>query len=234
MPIYSRELRLTYLPVPKVGTSTMRVVLKSLELGIPTEDVVKWHRKEVEAGPRTSAGPIARAMRQRQARNPDSETLVLVRDPARRFLSAFHNKISSGLLAQHSGGAIVPGTDLPSQPDLETFLGHVREYRQASWMIRKHFLPLTHYLGDDLGVFDHVYMLERFPEFSAFIESRLGAPVKFPHVKRQDMSWVDSLPRRLLRRVERRVGRDYKLLHNHYGPDMPGITVPAWLRKKLV
>ena len=232
MPIHSPDLRLTYFPDPKVGTSTMRAVLGALAHGMEPETFLSKHHEKANANKAIAAQPFAKAMRNAKGL-PAAETLVLVRDPVRRFFSGYENKVRSGHLARRSEGPVVPGTDLPSRPDLTVFLDNLEAYSAASFMIRKHFRSLTYFLGKDLGIFDHVHAIERFPAFAAFISGRLGRPLTFPHVKRQDMSWVTEVPPEIRRRVEILSQDDYLLLHNHYGADLPGITIPDWILETL-
>lgn len=176
-----------------------------------------------------AAAPLARAQRIAAEDGHRFETLVLVRDPLRRFLSGFQNKVRNGRLAQKLGAATLPGEDLPSQPDLETFLLHLPTYRKSHFMIRQHFQPMHHFLGPDLSIFDHVHQLERFGDLVEFLSMRLGRKVTFPHIKKQDMHWVYDIPPELKLRIQRRLRKDYKLLHRFYGDDMLGISKPDWL-----
>ncbi len=229
MPVHSRELRLTYYAVPKIGSSTMRTVLWALSEGREPAAARLPRSRDKILKRRQAAAPLARAQRIAAEDGHGFETLVLVRDPLRRFLSGFQNKVRNGQLALKLGAASLPGGDLPSQPDLETFLTHLPAYRKSHFMIRQHFRPIHHFLGPDLSIFDHVHQLERFGDFAEFLSTRLGRKINFPHVKKQDMRWVDDISPALKHRIQKRLRKDYKVLHRFYGDDMLGIAKPEWL-----
>lgn len=234
MPIHSAAFQLTYFPVPKVANSSVRSALHAVEIG--ADPATYRHGPEAQAKygklvtPLTAAKPFEEAWADHQTSAQRGETLVLVRDPLRRFLSAFQNKIRNGRLAEKRQTDAMPQTGLSLRPNLEVFVEHFDVYARVYPMVRRHFAPMTFYLGEDLSRFDHVFQLERFETFERFMSARLGREMSFPVRKRSNLRWVSGVPQDLLQRIQRSLAGDYRLLHRHYGADPQGIAIPDWLR----
>lgn len=217
MPIYSDRLRLSYFPIPKNGTSTLRAVFRAVEAGESLE-AVRTRGDDVAASPATAARSIRRARREYEAAGTGHERLMVVRDPLRRFFSGFDNKIRSGRLGELAGGAALPESGLPTEPDIATFVAHLDQYRAESFMVRKHFQTQAHFTGENLGWFDHVFRLERFDALAGFLTDRLGAQIAFPHEKRSDKSWIDAVTPATVERIREAYARDYQVLADFYAP----------------
>lgn len=217
MTIHSDRLRLSYFPIPKNGTSTLRAVFRAIEAG-DTLDRVRLGGEDVAASPKVAARSIRRARRDYEAAGHGYERLTVVRDPLRRFYSAFDNKVRSGLLAESVGGPAMPVSGLPTAPEIGTFIANLDQYSEESFMIRKHFRPQVHFTGEDLGWFDHLFRLERFGALAEFLTGRLGAPIAFPHKKRSDSGWIDAVPPAAAERIREVYARDYDVLAEFYAP----------------
>lgn len=217
MPIHCDEARLSYFPVPKVGSSTMRVTLYAIRHGHDLSRI-DGRGRDYSAIPEDRAAPFAKAARMLDEAGKGHETLALIRDPVRRFLSGFQSKLQNGLLQRKLGSATLPESGLPTRPDIDVFLANIRQYRRESQIVLKHFRPQRFFLGDDLGYFDHLHRLDNFREFAAFFEARLGRPITFPHIKRQKPGWADHQPEEILRRIAALCERDYELLKDIYAP----------------
>ena len=217
MPIHSDKLRLSYFPIPKNGTSTLRAVFHAVEAGESLENV-RTRGDDIAASLDTAARGIRRARREYEASGSGYERLMVVRDPLRRFFSGFDNKIRSGRLEMVTGAPALPDTGLPTRPDIDTFVTHLDQYRAESHMIRKHFRLQSHFTGDELGWFDHLFRLERFDALADFLTGRLGAPIAFPHEKRSDKSWTDSVPAATVERIREVYARDYDVLGTFLAP----------------
>lgn len=183
MPIYSERLKIAYFPVPKIGSSTMRSVLYAINNDLDVTRVDSYPKAS-----QTTADIRARAFEESKAevlaRDGSYQTMAIVRDPVRRFVSGYINKILSGQLKRLMDGAdTVKSSKLPTEPDLDLFLEKFNRYQKKSRMIQRHFLPMTYYLGNDLGWYDHVFHLERFGELTAFLDQRYGSPISYPHKK---------------------------------------------------
>src|SRR6056297_2785199 len=195
-------MKLSYFPIPKNGSSTMRAVLRAINDG--DERIsrrVRTRGANVAASEQTSARHFQRAKLEYDEAGLDHERLVLIREPLRRFYSGFQNKVRNGRLARLTEADRLPGSGLPTQPDLETFVDNLEQYRAESFMIRRHFYPQAHFTGPDLSWFHHVHQLERFGDFARFMSERLGQEIAFPHSKKQDLDWVADVSPKTAERI---------------------------------
>ena len=184
MPIYSDRLNIAYFPVPKIGSSTMRSVLYAVnnDLDVSQVDAYRVADKTTREI-RARSFEESRADLERKGRS--YQTVAIVREPVKRFVSGYVNKILSGQLRRLMDGAdTVKSSKLPTEPDLDLFLRKFDRYRAKSGMIKRHFMPMTYYLGNDLAWFDHVFHLERFDDVTGFLDRRYGAPISYPHKKK--------------------------------------------------
>jgi hypothetical protein len=217
VPIHCERLKLSYFPIPKNGTSTMRAVLRAIN----DEDErisrhVRTRGADVGATEETSARNFPRAQREYEAAGLGYERLVLIREPLRRFYSGFQNKVRNGRLAKLAEAERLPESGLPTRPDLETFVDNLDQYRAESFMIRRHFYPQSHFTGRDLSWYHHVYQLERFGDFARFMSDRLGQEIAFPHVKKQDLDWVADVSPKTADRIRAAYERDFRVLADFY------------------
>ncbi|MSU88404.1 hypothetical protein GE300_02080 [Rhodobacteraceae bacterium 2CG4] len=213
MPIYCERLRIAYFPVPKVGSSTMRSVLYTINNGLDL-DRVDAHRGADKTRPEIRARFHKVAKADRAQRHPDYETLAIVRDPLARFVSGFRNKILDGQLERLENGPVVRDSTLPSRPDIDAFLENFDQYMARSGMLKRHFRPMSFYLGRNLRWFDHVYRLEQFATLEAFLDARIGAKIAFPHKKKKDDRAEITLTPAQQARVREIYRADYALLES--------------------
>lgn len=217
MPIHCERLKLSYFPIPKNGSSTMRAVFRAInDNDQRISSHVRTRGADVAAGEETSARNFPRARREYEEAGVEHERLVLIREPLRRFYSGYQNKVRNGRLAKLTGAERLPDSGLPTRPDLETFVDNLDQYRKESFMIRRHFYPQAHFTGPELSWYHHVHQLERFGALVGFMSDRLGQPIAFPHAKKQDLDWVADVPPATVERIREIYERDFRVLADFY------------------
>lgn len=128
-PAIIKAVKILYYPVPKCAGTSMRACLFEIENGFAwCGMIINGHTTHLHdyLG---KAGPFqAMALPE-----PNWERIAIVRDPVERFLSMYRNRvlhygdISASRMERRGVRA-----DLPTTPDLETFVAHLAEYRKLS------------------------------------------------------------------------------------------------------
>lgn len=150
-----------------------------------------------------------------------STRIAVIRDPAKRILSAFsnrvlhHKELSESRIDMKLAELLGVGPD----PDLNTFVQKLEEYRFLQRSIRHHTEPLTSYLGHDLGYYHHVFRIEETGEMEDLInrtcgtEARMGRDQK-SHVK-IELSELSQSSKGILYQY---CSGDYALIKDYYRP----------------
>lgn len=109
---------------------------------------------------------------------------TLVRDPLRRFLSAYSNRaVFHGELSEKKAGANLKALGLMPDPDIHTFIENFAGYREAQTSIMHHTRPMTEFLGKDPGLYHRVYDISEIEDFRQDILGRLNVDVQMPHAQ---------------------------------------------------
>jgi hypothetical protein len=151
-------------------------------------------------------------------RLPGFLRVAIVRDPVRRFISAYRNRVlhygeADESILQKSGVEGIPG-----RPDLATFVAHLAEYQKLP-KIAHHTRPQTFFLGRDLRFFDRVFQVERADLLEAFLAERGGISVTLPRMRTDGPAIrADDLPLALRRAIAGLYAEDYVLTGELYSP----------------
>ena len=150
---------------------------------------------------------------------------VVVRDPIKRFLSAFGNRVlhhKELSRAYVEGLGLVPPLDLEGfvfDPDLAGFVERFASYRRIP-TIDHHFRPISEFSAP-LGAFDKVYPFEALGELVADLHKRMGVPMALPHSQRGGPKLQPKdLPPRVFDKLAELFAADYAMLEGLYSPGM--------------
>ncbi len=216
MPIVSQKHRLVYYPVPKVACTSVKHLMYFLNHG-------KWFDHPVNAKGRklnihdvmNPAEPFDESAFKRFSPHT---SFVVVRDPLKRFLSAYSNRvIFHGDLAPWR---IKKGTLTLTQkpnPSLEEFIDHLEDYQADARAIERHTAPISKFLGDDLSRFDKVFPIEALDDAAAFLSDHTGLKLEMPHKQTggPKMS-LDDLSEKHKKKLRDVYASDYELLKDFY------------------
>ena len=224
MPVASSQLSLVYYDVPKVACTSLKTWFWELEHGraftgdSPKNRVLNRlglkgygdiHRQEstrtrsFKAAPKPPAGYA---------------TLTVVRDPIRRLVSAWKDKVNAeSFKGQRNVLNDLENEGLAPNPDFETFIEHFDEYRMVTRATRLHTYSLAWHLGPDIGFYDHVFSLEALDELMVFLSRKHGKEVSLPrqntsHSNRSAIKLSSSQVDRILEITR----PDYQWLGNLY------------------
>lgn len=220
MPIILSDIKLAYFPLPKVASTTLKHVFFVLQ----HDETPKAHRARTGSEVKLHAGEwVARKISEYDPRiYTQYERVVVVRDPIKRFISAYANRvIHHGELSEQTLKATrARRIGVSFDPSIEEFVENLAAYRLASGMIRHHTDPMTYFLGHDLSLFDKVYRIEELSAFIDDLKARTGKDFRLPTLQSGGPKIpVATLPASTLRSIYQFCAGDYALLRDYYSPD---------------
>lgn len=85
----------------------------------------------------------------------DCYTFALTRDPIKRFLSMYSNRVGfhRELSAESGGADRLRAAGLPFDPDINTLVAHMDRYMARVNSIHHHTRPMVEFLGEDLSIY---------------------------------------------------------------------------------
>ena len=216
--------RIAYFGVHKAASSTVKGALFELATGR------EGTHEEAHA-----RFPSRKVTPEDFARYRDYWCFTVVRDPIKRFLSAYQNRV-------HDFGRASPGrrrllierlTRLGADPffdgfrrypTISEFIRHYDDYCRVSTDLRVHTWSIRNFIGDDLGYFDAVYDTTSVAKLQHDLSERVGRDVPF-----RARNESGSAPPRFedLSHADRvflidHTSADYDLLTDYYHPPALG------------
>lgn len=150
--------KLAYMALPKAACSSVKEALARLDPAatIPPEDQVTlytWH----------DIYPTKRFRPHRWERYADYWRFCVVRDPAKRLMSCYTNRVLQfedlkNSIKLRDGRDWLP--DLPRDPDPDTFFQNLDSYKLAASSIKHHAMPAWLFLGSKLEGYNRIYKTE--------------------------------------------------------------------------
>lgn len=213
MAVLADDLPVTYYPIPKSGTSSVKYALMSLSsrhgaLADPDNQVhdhlfTSWVDPFV---------PVYDGL---------GGKFTVVRDPLERLLSAYSSRIRDVNVLKRSSAKVemLKAFGLPADPDLDTFILNVEKYSASSWEIQFHVASPRHFVGSSLFLFDHVFRFEEMDKVEAFLSSVSGRKITIPKLQaaRSKVSPSNLSPAALAKAM-RFCRYDYAFLVDYYDP----------------
>jgi hypothetical protein len=170
MSIYSEVLNIRYYPVPKVACTSVKRVIYELEHGAP-----------YKGGSIHKAYDTATFSPGTEDRVEGELRIALVRDPIKRFISAYRNRIHGYEEAAHwklrKQGLPL---DMKPFPSPQEFVHNLAAYQARVPSLKHHTLPMVTYLGRDPGFYDHIFDMSDIPALEALLSERAGRDVRLP------------------------------------------------------
>ena len=180
MPYVMPEARLAFFFSPKGGGTSLRAYLFHLENGFAFRDY-KVQGRQVDAN------DLVKNTRWK-AFDKNSvqgfETFAVIRDPVRRFLSGYSNRVLHYReLSTEKAGETLREMDLPPDPDIDGFVENFHSYKQASRNFRRHFWPQQSFLGPDKGFYTGIYRLENIAALVEDFNARFSFEAEMPRLQ---------------------------------------------------
>ena len=197
--------RLAYLPVPKCACTSVSHLLYEITHGRrfdKARGTIHGHYWSPD-GAELDLGRYA-----------DHYKFTVVRDPIARFVSGYRNRI----LHHDDLRPLLRGGD---PPGINEFARRLEHYVARSRKVESHFLPQRRRLGDDLSVLDDVFPIEDLDRLVSTLSTRVGRPLALPHEQTGGPRMtVDELDERSVAFLLDFYAEDYRLLGEHYSPDV--------------
>lgn len=208
MTVILKHHKLFYASVPKIACSSIKRVFFKIENGFDFElfrsNGRLWHIHHFY--------PVMFRENFPESEIADFRRLTIVRDPVKRFLSAYgnrvvtHKKISEA--AVKKAGRL---KNLRPHPDLHEFTDRFEKYL-AIPDIGHHCRPLTTILGTDASYFHAVYDIKQIDAFLDDVSNVVGQKVEAGHYKGDGPKFKSSdLTAKQIEKIERHYKRDYEV-----------------------
>jgi hypothetical protein len=214
MAIQAEGLPVTYYPIPKSGSSSVKYALMTLgekqgSVSADPDNSVHSHLATNWVDP---FAPVYDGL---------GGKFTIVRDPLERLLSAYASRVLDTNVLMRSSAKLdmLEGLGLPKDPDIDTFILNVEKYCACSWEIRFHVASPRHFVGSSLFLFDHVFKFEEIDKVGAFLSSVGGRELALPRLQaaRARVGPSDLSPAALAKAM-RFCRYDYGFLVDYYDP----------------
>jgi len=199
---------LTYVSAPKVACTSLKHMFFEIENGFRfrrfyANGKMKHIHGAVYPGYEFDTLPHARIA--------SHVRLTVVRDPVKRLLSCYSNRVIH--FRELGAKAIAPEfreRGATPDPSLEEFVDKLELYCAASRMIRRHSLPLVQILGPDPSYYERVYSIDDLEALRGRVAQIVG---EAPEIRRLQTGGpklsVEDLDPARRRRVEAFYAEDY-------------------------
>lgn len=186
MPQRIRSTDLVYFPVPKIAcTSIKHAILAhndpdlAARIPAPVPIRVGWRRMARHVHEIYPSRTFQLRYRMQYAAG---RWFTIVRDPLKRFLSSYSNRILHHDDLKHADPAALDVAGLRRQPDLDEFVGRLDDYNRFSKRLHHHVRPLCDYLGARPGRYDRIFSMRQIGEIEGYC-AEAGAPLALPHMQ---------------------------------------------------
>ena len=164
------KFKLFYAPIPKVACTSLKRMFFRIENGFAfqrfTANGQDWNIQRVyNSGLRETFN---------EARIKDYRRITMVRDPVRRFLSGYTNRVVFHYYADDLAIKAVVYLRKPTpNPELDEFIDLFEQYRKIS-DIDWHFRPMSDFIGSDPSYFHAIYDIRQMDDFVADVAQVVG------------------------------------------------------------
>jgi hypothetical protein len=215
--IYLPKQNLIYIPIPKNACTSIKHALHEIEFGkrfdssLPEFSDYREHHDYYKK--RRDAFTSITKLR----KHNECTRFALIRDPVRRLISCYRNRVVDlGDLNKSEKAIIREG--LPLKPDLNTFVLNLEAYRRLNKSIRHHSRPQGHFLGGTLDYLDRVFTLSNITELLEMLRKyNSNLELRRRKTGGTKITLADMSKEALQAAIEF-YGDDYKLLRKYFSP----------------
>jgi hypothetical protein len=212
------EENLIYIPIPKNATSSIKHALYEIEFDrqfnyehykkFGCRDIHNYYKKRSNAFTGTTV-----LENEKQA-----DVFIVIRDPVKRLISCYRNRVVDlGDLTKTKRE--IKNRGLLLEPDLNTFVMQLEEYREANKIIEHHSRPQYRFLGNTLSYIDKIYPIAELKELKKMLQG-YKSNLQMRSEKSGGTSFgLKDLSEEALERVLVLYQNDYELLKEYYSPE---------------
>lgn len=209
--------KIAYQALPKAGCSSVKEALARVDpaVPIPPEDEIghmTWH----------AIYPTIRfrPQRWRPYEAPEWFTFCVVRDPVKRLLSCFTDRVVQKRDLVNSPKVRASDT-LTTDPDPDFFFQNLVAYRQASSSIKHHSLGADLFTGRDFSKYSRVYKTSDLGQLGMDLSERVGKAVIIPRSNSSPMKLdLDDLAPATIDAIRPFLNDQYEVLKDFYDNPM--------------
>jgi len=205
--------RIAYNAVPKAGCSSVKAALAQIDPDVtmpaPKDiSVFTWHRLY----------PTVRFRSSSWARLNMYWRFCVVRDPARRLMSVYTNRVLEMDDLKNSRKLGLPKyAHLTREPDPDFFFQNLPDYIAASSAIKHHAMSARMFLGPRPMRYDRVYKTEEMAQLAADLSERTGQEVVMARKNSSETHLdVRDLKYRTVQAIKPFLKGEYRYLRDYY------------------
>jgi hypothetical protein len=216
MPCLLSEPKVAYFPVTKCACTTIKLAWYQMENGVRFESYkINGISKHIH-----NLYPTPVFSNDYRTLYKDHVRIAIIRDPLKRLLSAYANRVCRYKELGDRTEARKPAGffALPVEPDIDVFANYLARYIRSSAPIDHHTAPFSRFLGKDLGFYDHLLKMEDFDAVKKTFESLCGPMVFLKTQKSPVKIEVEELKPKTKQRLLQFLKPDYELLKKFYSP----------------
>ncbi len=212
------EQKLLYIPMPKNACSSIKYALFEIEKGktfdpdefrkLGYRDIHDYYQKQPQA---------FRSVSDLESKTSYT-TFTVIRDPVKRLISCYRNRVVD-LKDLEKTRIQLKLKGLTPDPDLNTFVRQLEEYRAANKVIEHHSRAQYKFLGGRLDYVDRVFPIEKIRVLTEFLQQYVEG-LELPAKKADGTSYnlCDLSPEALEKAIQF-YKEDYNLLKDYYTPE---------------
>lgn len=147
---------------------------------------------------------------------------TVVRDPVKRFISGYRNRILHHQYLKNSKFVKVNISELGLQedPEVNFFVQNIKEYMKCSKQIAIHFSSQSTSLANDLGFYDFVCPIEDLENLRSKLSQIVGTNIDIPKTQTGGLPiTLKDLTQESLSTLIEFYAQDYELLQDYYSVD---------------
>ncbi|SLN46060.1 Sulfotransferase family protein [Roseovarius litorisediminis] len=209
MTVVLAKFKLFYGAVPKAACTSINHMFFQAENGFEFRPfTANGVRKHIH---NAAYRPMLRA-RYPEAQIENFRRVSVVRDPVKRFLSAYSNRVVAlKELSMEIAGEKLRELDLAPDPDLDTFIDKFEGYVQAHDSIFHHTRPMADFIGDDEKYFTRIYKIEELDEFMQDMNDHMGTNLELGRMQTGGPKiGIESLKPQQLAKLKKLNEKDYE------------------------
>jgi hypothetical protein len=157
----------SYVHAPKIGS---RSILGWFSILKDPEIYTKHPEYFVEVNTMDHAYTPIRRMQQECGEIRTSVSFVVSRDPVKRFVSAYKNRVVTH--KELRGSKLIDPSK--NYPEFDQFVDQFHQFRDESKSIEVHFKSLTFYYGGDKSLFTRIFRTENLSECRVFLQDHFS------------------------------------------------------------
>ncbi|MDE5077389.1 MAG: sulfotransferase family 2 domain-containing protein, partial [Trichodesmium sp. St2_bin6] len=209
------RFKIAYAIIPKCACSTVRVTMRWLENGDNDDfKIINMPKYQVHKTYWVEISNMA----------ANYFKFVVVREPIKRFLSAFSNKILYSKLSLErtklTAIQYLSIAQLGVNPEINSMIENLELYSEMSDDWQLHIKPQHTFMGNQIKGFDRIFQVEHLGELGKKLSEITGFEINLPRLNTGGRKIsLAELSEKSIKKLIDFYSRDYELLKDYYSPE---------------